>query len=271
MPADLIGSFDLVATEASPRRRAAHRARAAGRPRSCRSARRPRSRDSPRRGPRRRAQIILGNTYHLALRPGDELVARTRRAAPLHALGPARSSPTPAGSRCSACATPSINDDGARVPVASTTARRNVTPERAVEIQQNLGSDIAMVLDECPPRGRPEPAEIAGRGARARRPARRRAAQERTRTPPVQAQFAIVQGGLRPDAARAERARVPTWTSPATPSAGLRRRGAAELMHAGLPRATPCCRRQAPLPHGRRRAGRPARRGRRRASTCSTA
>ena len=58
------------AGDARPRRTAPSRRR-----RSCPSAPRPRSRASRRHGPRRRRQIILGNTYHLALRPGDELVA----------------------------------------------------------------------------------------------------------------------------------------------------------------------------------------------------
>ena len=45
--------------------------------------------------------IVLGNTFHLFLAPGGELIERLRRAAPLHGLGSARSSPTPAASRSS--------------------------------------------------------------------------------------------------------------------------------------------------------------------------
>ncbi len=45
-------------------------------------------------------QILLSNTYHLHLRPGEDLVAESRRAAPLHGLAQARSSPTAADSRC---------------------------------------------------------------------------------------------------------------------------------------------------------------------------
>src|ERR687883_370023 len=37
------------------------------------------------------------------------------------------------------------------MPVGTQATVKGLTPERAVEIQQNLGSDIAMVLDECPP------------------------------------------------------------------------------------------------------------------------
>ena len=48
------------------------------------------------------AEIILGNTYHLFLRPGDELIARRGRAASLHRLDQPRSSPTAEGSRSSA-------------------------------------------------------------------------------------------------------------------------------------------------------------------------
>ena len=45
------------------------------------------------------ADVVLGNTYHLMLRPGAERVARARRPAPLHELAVSRSSPTPAASR----------------------------------------------------------------------------------------------------------------------------------------------------------------------------
>ena len=98
------------------------------------------------------AQIILGNTYHLTLRPGDELIARARRPAHVHGLGRADPhrlrrvpglQPRVAGRRSpTTAATFRVHIDGAPL---------ELTPERAVEIQQNLGSDIAMVLDECPP------------------------------------------------------------------------------------------------------------------------
>ena len=50
-------------------------------------------------------EMVLGNTFHLFLSPGPELVGALRRAAPIHALGRGRSSPTPAASRSSRWAT----------------------------------------------------------------------------------------------------------------------------------------------------------------------
>src|SRR3954462_3953327 len=97
------------------------------------------------------AQIILGNTYHLALRPGDELVAE------LGGLHKFMNWPGPiltdsGGFQVFSLATQvKITDRGAKFRSHIDGSPLELTPERAVEIQQDLGSDIAMVLDECPP------------------------------------------------------------------------------------------------------------------------
>ena len=240
------------------------------RPCSCPSARRAPSKASPRRWcatPER--SILLGNTYHLALRPGDELVADLGG---LHRswAGTGRSSPTPAGSRCSASpASAKITDRGAKFKSHIDGSPLELTPERAVEIQQNLGSDIAMVLDECPPAdadagepsGRPcersvrwadavqGPPHPRGPGAVRHRPGRPRP---------------LAAGGLRGGtggdglprlrARRVQRRRGPGGD--ARRPAGVRRLAAGS---------------QAAVPDGRRPAGGPARRRSRRGSTCSTA
>jgi queuine tRNA-ribosyltransferase len=138
------------------------------------------------------AQIILGNTYHLALRPGDELIAQLGG---LH--------------RFMSWQRPILTDSGG-FQVFSLTEHRKITdqsvvfrspvdgtlleltPELAVQIQENLGSDIAMVLDECPPADAPrEQVENAVRRtvlwAERCKAAHRRA---------DQSQFAIVQGAM---------------------------------------------------------------------------
>jgi queuine tRNA-ribosyltransferase len=96
------------------------------------------------------AQIILGNTYHLALRPGDERIARLGG---LH--------------RFMNWNRPILTDSGGfqvfsladlrKLTDAGVTFRSHIdgrllelTPESAVRIQEHLGSDIAMCLDECP-------------------------------------------------------------------------------------------------------------------------
>jgi queuine tRNA-ribosyltransferase len=167
------------------------------------------------------AEIILGNTYHLHLRPGDDLIAR---AGGLHAfIGWTK---------------PLLTDSGG-YQVFSLAARRKVTedsvtfrshldgtlcvltPEKATDIQAQLGSDIAMVLDELvgpEERGARREArgasEARGAGSEARGAMERSirwAKRARTRllqlrddpksapevivTNPGQAQFGIIQGG----------------------------------------------------------------------------
>src|SRR5436190_16041378 len=97
------------------------------------------------------ARIILGNTYHLALRPGDGLIAELGG---LHTfMGWDRPILTDSGGFqvFSLAAQVKITDHGAAFRSHIDGTPLELTPERAVEIQQNLGSDIAMVLDECPP------------------------------------------------------------------------------------------------------------------------
>ncbi len=137
------------------------------------------------------AQIILGNTYHLTLRPGDELIAELGG---LHRFmnwpGPIL---TDSGGFqvYSLALTRKITDHGALFRSHIDGALLELTPERAVAIQENLGSDIAMCLDECPTAdASPEVMRDAVRRtivwAERCRAAHRR---------PDQALFAIVQGG----------------------------------------------------------------------------
>ncbi|HET6573884.1 MAG TPA: tRNA guanosine(34) transglycosylase Tgt [Fimbriiglobus sp.] len=137
------------------------------------------------------ARIILGNTYHLALRPGDELI---RDLGGLHRFmgwdGPIL---TDSGGFqvFSLAEQRTITDHGAKFRSHIDGARLELTPERAVEIQQNLGSDIAMVLDECPPG---DSAPEAMREA-VRRTILWAERCKRHHTRADQALFAIVQGG----------------------------------------------------------------------------
>ena len=97
------------------------------------------------------ASIILGNTYHLMLRPGDELIARRGG---LHKfIGWNKPILTDSGGYqvFSLAARRKINENGVEFRSHLDGTSYLLTPERAVEIQANLGSDIAMVLDECPP------------------------------------------------------------------------------------------------------------------------
>ena len=137
------------------------------------------------------AQIILGNTYHLTLRPGDELIAE------MGGLHRFMNWPKPiltdsGGYQVFSLAqTRQITDHGALFRSHIDGALLELTPERAVAIQENLGSDIAMCLDECPP-GEGSPEVMRAAVHRTILWAERcRAAHHRT----DQALFAIVQGG----------------------------------------------------------------------------
>jgi queuine tRNA-ribosyltransferase len=95
-------------------------------------------------------QVVLGNTYHLALRPGDELIAELGG---LHRfMGWTRPILTDSGGyQVFSLATNRKLDDRAVVFRSHIDGSLfDLTPERAVHIQENLGSDIAMCLDECP-------------------------------------------------------------------------------------------------------------------------
>src|SRR5262245_49346995 len=141
------------------------------------------------------AQILLANTYHLHERPGEDAVAALGG---LHDFtgwrGPWL---TDSGGFqvTSLSDLLEIDEEGVtfRSPVDG--RRRSLSPERAVAVQEKLGSDIAMVLDEC----RPLPEAEAAGGTRARAAAERtlRWAERslRAHTRKDQALFGIVQGG----------------------------------------------------------------------------
>ena len=172
------------------------------------------------------AEIILGNTYHLFLRPGDELIARRGG---LHQFiswnGPIL---TDSGGFqiFSLAERRVIREEGAEFQSHLDGSRHMLTPERAVDIQARLGSDIAMVLDECLsyPATRDEAAASMQRSARWARRCRERFSQlsafaqataDRSASPeatadreagsevqvsnPGQALFGIIQGGVYQD------------------------------------------------------------------------
>ncbi len=97
------------------------------------------------------SQIILGNTYHLNLRPGSELI---RDLGGLHKFmgwdGPIL---TDSGGFqvFSLAKLRDVRDDGVAFSSHLDGAKLFLGPREVMAIQQNLGSDIAMVLDECPP------------------------------------------------------------------------------------------------------------------------
>lgn len=99
------------------------------------------------------APVILGNTYHLYLRPGDALVARRGG---LHAFAswPGAILTDSGGFQVfSLSSLRKIREEGVEFRSHRDGSRHLFTPEKVLEIQRNLNSDIMMVLDECVPYG----------------------------------------------------------------------------------------------------------------------
>src|SRR6201999_2380600 len=96
------------------------------------------------------ADVLLGNTYHLMLRPGAERIARLGG---LHTfMGWERPILTDSGGfqDMSLAKLRKLSEDGVRFRSHIDGSEHFLSPERAMEIQRLLGSDIQMVLDECP-------------------------------------------------------------------------------------------------------------------------
>jgi queuine tRNA-ribosyltransferase len=145
------------------------------------------------------AQIVLGNTYHLMLRPGAETVARFGGLGAFAGWGGLTL--TDSGGFQVFSLEPQVDDDGVTFTSTYDGSKHRFTPEIAVQTQQLLGADIQMVLDVCPPL--PSPPEVVRLAVERTSAwaARARAAHDR----PGQALFGIVQGGTDP-ALRAESA-----------------------------------------------------------------
>jgi queuine tRNA-ribosyltransferase len=157
------------------------------------------------------AQIVLANTYHLMLRPGESVVAEL---GDLHSFmawpGPIL---TDSGGFqvFSLSDIRKIDDDAVHFKSHIDGSAIELTPRRSIEVQNALGADIIMALDECPAADAPLDYQLAAvertvRWARLCREAHAR--------PAEQALFAIVQGGT---------------------DAGLRQRCAAELIGMDFP------------------------------------
>jgi queuine tRNA-ribosyltransferase len=136
------------------------------------------------------ARIVLGNTYHLWLRPGPEVVAR---AGGLHAFTrwPHAMLTDSGGFQAFSLAERRTQgEDGFVFRSHLDGSRRALSPEVAMQVQGAIGADIAMQLDVCPPGGAPR-AELEAACGITTRWARRCLAAKA----PEQALFGIVQGG----------------------------------------------------------------------------
>ncbi|MDP9456235.1 MAG: tRNA guanosine(34) transglycosylase Tgt [Actinobacteria bacterium] len=141
------------------------------------------------------ARVVLGNTYHLYLRPGPDVV---REAGGLHSFGGWKGPMlTDSGGYqvFSLSHQRKLSEEGVRFSSVYDGSSHQFTPELTTRVQEDLGADIAMVLDECPPANAPRPYHEESLRRTARWAERCRQAHTRE----DQALFGIVQGGLFPD------------------------------------------------------------------------
>ena len=175
------------------------------------------------------ASLVLSNTYHLYLRPGDELV---RDMGGLHKfMGWHRPMLTDSGGFqvFSLAQTRKIDDDGVTLKSHIDGSTHRFTPEKSIAIQENLGADIIMAFDECS-----DPNDHAYTRLAMERTHRwaERSLQARTRSD--QALFGIVQGGVDMDL-RAESARfIASLDTPGIAIGGLSVGETKQEMHEAL-------------------------------------
>ncbi len=211
------------------------------------------------------AQIVLGNTFHLWLRPGLEVIGRHGG---LHRfMGWQRPILTDSGGFqvFSLGRLRRIGEEGVRFASPVNGDRLLLTPEESMRIQGVLDSDVAMVFDECTPYevdGAPATRAHAADSMRLSLRWAARCRDEFDRLGNRNALFGIVQGGMyeervagRPGRDRLRRLRHRRAVGGRTEGGDAARAGPRRPAPAGGPAA---------LPDGRRHAGGPARRHRRR-------
>src|SRR5512145_2580012 len=180
------------------------------------------------------ASLVLSNTYHLYLRPGDELVAE------LGGLHRFMQWPHPmltdsGGFQVFSLAqTRKIDDDGVTFKSHIDGSTHRFTPEKSISIQENLGADIIMAFDECS-----DPNDLAYTKVAMQRTHRWAERSLAAKTRPDQALFGIVQGGVNPDL-RAESAQfIASLDTPGIAIGGLSVGETKKEMHDTLDVVTP--------------------------------
>ena len=137
------------------------------------------------------AQIILANTYHLYLRPGDELIAELGGLHNFMSWDKPILTDSGGFQVFSMGEINKITDEGVTFQSHLDGSYHNLTPEKSIHIQENLGADIIMCFDECPDPYNRDYNELALN----RTHAWAKRCQE-TQTRDDQALFGIVQGGI---------------------------------------------------------------------------
>lgn len=142
------------------------------------------------------SQIILGNTYHLSLRPGDELIARLGGLHKFMNWNKPILTDSGGFQVFSLADIRKIKEEGVYFNSHIDGSKLFISPEKSIEIQNNLGSDIVMLFDECPP-GLSSREYLIPSIDRTFRWAKR--CVEAHKNKETQGLFAIVQGGIYED------------------------------------------------------------------------
>ena len=172
------------------------------------------------------ASLVLANTYHLYLRPGDQLVAEMGGLHEFMQWGQPILTDSGGFQVFSLAERREVDEDGVNFRSHLDGSSHRFTPESAIAIQENLGADIIMAFDECP-----EPYERAYNEEALRRThawaERCLGAQKRK----DQALFGIVQGGIFPDLRAQSAEHIASLNFPGNAIGGLSVGESKEEMH----------------------------------------
>ncbi len=141
------------------------------------------------------SQMILGNTYHLMLRPGEALVEAHGGLPGFTAYSGPFLTDSGGFQVMSLGHMRKITEEGVTFKSHLDGSLVNLTPERSIQVQEALGADVIMAFDECPP----FPAEVPYIRASLERTVRWLERCLAVKQKPEQALFAIVQGGIHED------------------------------------------------------------------------
>ena len=182
-----------------------------------------------------KAQIVLSNTYHLFLRPGEDLI---KEAGGLHKfMGWDGGLLTDSGGFqvFSLSAMRKITEEGVAFRSHIDGSKRFLSPEIATQVQMALGSDIAMVFDECIP----YPADYDYALASTDRTTRWAKRCKEVHDHPYQVLFGIVQGGMYPELRKRSAEALQEIDFPGYSIGGLSVGESKELMYEVLEATTP--------------------------------
>jgi len=180
------------------------------------------------------ASLVLSNTYHLYLRPGDELV---RDMGGLHKFmrWPHPMLTDSGGFQVFSLAqTRKVDEDGVTFKSHIDGSTHRFTPEKSIRIQENLGADIIMAFDEC---ADPNDHEYIKDAMERTHRWAERCVQAKTRTDQVL--FGIVQGGIDPDLRAASAEFIASLDTPGIAIGGLSVGETKDEMNATLDVVTP--------------------------------